>query len=89
MVLLVCPVLCFFSLIVETDITHVSVLLSCQPVVILTCLFSLFLFSVAVVVVVFSQMTRQLDILEDYLVYREYQYRRLDGQTSGEEREKV
>ena len=29
-----------------------------------------------------SQMTRMLDILEDYLRYKEYQYCRIDGSTS-------
>ncbi|KAL6073870.1 ISWI chromatin-remodeling complex ATPase CHR11 [Balamuthia mandrillaris] len=37
-------------------------------------------------VLIFSQMTRLLDILEDYLVMRDYEYRRIDGSTSGEER---
>lgn len=39
-------------------------------------------------VLIFSQMTRMLDILEDYCYWRGYQYCRLDGQTSHEEREK-
>ena len=30
-------------------------------------------------VLVFSQMTRLLDILEDYCLYRGYQYCRIDG----------
>jgi SWI/SNF-related matrix-associated actin-dependent regulator of chromatin subfamily A member 5 len=38
-------------------------------------------------VLVFSQMTRMLDILEDYCLYRGYQYCRIDGNTSGEDRE--
>ncbi|XP_024526017.1 probable chromatin-remodeling complex ATPase chain isoform X2 [Selaginella moellendorffii] len=38
-------------------------------------------------VLIFSQMTRLLDILEDYCIYRTYQYCRIDGKTSGEERE--
>jgi SNF2 family DNA or RNA helicase len=33
------------------------------------------------------QMTRLLDILEDYLVYRGYQYCRIDGNTGGEDRD--
>ncbi|KAG6503632.1 hypothetical protein ZIOFF_035949 [Zingiber officinale] len=38
-------------------------------------------------VLIFSQMTRLLDILEDYLLYRGYQYCRIDGNTGGEERD--
>lgn len=38
-------------------------------------------------VLIFSQMTRLLDILEDYCVYRGYLYCRIDGDTSGEDRE--
>ncbi|XP_042373093.1 ISWI chromatin-remodeling complex ATPase CHR11-like isoform X1 [Zingiber officinale] len=38
-------------------------------------------------VLIFSQMTRLLDILEDYLLYRGYQYCRIDGNTEGEERD--
>jgi SWI/SNF-related matrix-associated actin-dependent regulator of chromatin subfamily A member 5 len=38
-------------------------------------------------VLIFSQMTRLLDILEDYLVYRGYEYCRIDGSTSSEDRE--
>uniref|UniRef100_A0A804QK69 ISWI chromatin-remodeling complex ATPase CHR11 n=1 Tax=Zea mays TaxID=4577 RepID=A0A804QK69_MAIZE len=34
-------------------------------------------------VLIFSQMTRLLDILEDYLMYRGYQYCRIDGNTGG------
>ncbi len=37
-------------------------------------------------VLLFSQMTRLLDILEDYLVYRGYQYCRIDGSTNSVER---
>lgn len=37
---------------------------------------------------IFSQMTRVLDILEDYCMWRGYQYCRLDGSTAHEEREK-
>ncbi|XP_066278036.1 chromodomain-helicase-DNA-binding protein 1-like [Branchiostoma lanceolatum] len=37
-------------------------------------------------VLVFSQMTRVLDILQDYLGYRGYSYERLDGSVRGEER---
>ncbi|RUS91446.1 hypothetical protein EGW08_000770 [Elysia chlorotica] len=39
-------------------------------------------------VLVFSQMTRMLDILEDYCFWRRYDYCRLDGQTPHEERQK-
>ena len=38
-------------------------------------------------VLIFSQMTRMLDILEDYCFWKEYEYCRLDGQTAHEERE--
>lgn len=38
-------------------------------------------------VLVFSQMTRVLDILEDYFRYIGYQYCRIDGNTSGEVRD--
>jgi len=38
-------------------------------------------------VLIFSQMTRLLDILEDYLLFRGHQYCRIDGNTSGEDRE--
>lgn len=38
-------------------------------------------------VLIFSQMTRMLDILEDYLTFREYEYCRIDGSTSSEDRE--
>lgn len=37
-------------------------------------------------VLMFSQMTHMLDILQDYLGYREYSYERLDGSVRGEER---
>lgn len=37
-------------------------------------------------VLIFSQMTRMLDILQDYLGYRGYAYERLDGSVRGEER---
>ncbi|ETE70144.1 putative global transcription activator SNF2L1, partial [Ophiophagus hannah] len=40
-------------------------------------------------VLVFSQMTRLLDILEDYCMWRGYEYCRLDGQTPHEEREEA
>mmetsp|Transcript_40665 Transcript_40665/g.129745 ORF Transcript_40665/g.129745 Transcript_40665/m.129745 type:complete len:932 (+) Transcript_40665:74-2869(+) len=38
-------------------------------------------------VLIFSQMTRLLDILEDYCLYRQYGYCRIDGNTSGDDRE--
>lgn len=38
-------------------------------------------------VLIFTQMTRQLDILEDYMRYKQYGYCRIDGSTSGELRE--
>ncbi|KAJ9181959.1 hypothetical protein P3X46_006002 [Hevea brasiliensis] len=38
-------------------------------------------------VLIFSQMTRLLDILEDYLMFRGYQYCRIDGNTGGEDRD--
>ncbi|CAO0800894.1 unnamed protein product [Mucor circinelloides] len=37
-------------------------------------------------VLLFSQMSRVLDILEDYCWWKEYQYCRIDGQTSQEDR---
>ncbi|XP_026466144.1 chromatin-remodeling complex ATPase chain Iswi-like [Ctenocephalides felis] len=37
-------------------------------------------------VLIFSQMTRMLDILEDYCHWRQYKYCRLDGQTPHEDR---
>ncbi|BFZ54456.1 chromatin remodeling complex Adenosinetriphosphatase [Savitreella phatthalungensis] len=37
-------------------------------------------------VLIFSQMSRVLDILEDYCWYRSYTYCRIDGQTSHEDR---
>ena len=37
-------------------------------------------------VLIFSQMTRMLDIVQDYLGYRGYSYERLDGSVRGEER---
>ncbi|KAL0903158.1 hypothetical protein M5K25_027515 [Dendrobium thyrsiflorum] len=38
-------------------------------------------------VLIFSQMTRLLDILEDYLMFCGYQYCRIDGSTGGEDRD--
>eukprot|EP01105_Mastigella_eilhardi_P010680 TRINITY_DN2486_c0_g2_i2.p1 TRINITY_DN2486_c0_g2~~TRINITY_DN2486_c0_g2_i2.p1 ORF type:complete len:776 (+),score=255.62 TRINITY_DN2486_c0_g2_i2:1455-3782(+) len=38
-------------------------------------------------VLIFSQMTRMLDILEDYLDYRGYKYNRIDGDTEGDTRD--
>ncbi|XP_060688494.1 probable global transcription activator SNF2L1 isoform X1 [Hemiscyllium ocellatum] len=40
-------------------------------------------------VLIFSQMTRLMDILEDYCMWRGYDYCRLDGQTPHEERERA
>ncbi|KAL1528051.1 hypothetical protein AB1Y20_009417 [Prymnesium parvum] len=37
-------------------------------------------------ILIFSQMTRMLDILEDYLVWRGFSFRRLDGTISNDER---
>ncbi|ELT93996.1 hypothetical protein CAPTEDRAFT_18898 [Capitella teleta] len=39
-------------------------------------------------VLIFSQMTRILDILEDYCYWKNYNYCRLDGQTAHEDRQK-
>jgi len=38
-------------------------------------------------VLIFSQMTRMLDILEDYLLYRRYAYERIDGNVRGVDRQ--
>jgi SWI/SNF-related matrix-associated actin-dependent regulator of chromatin subfamily A member 5 len=38
-------------------------------------------------VLIFSQMTRLLNILDDFLRYRGYKYCRIDGQTSADDRE--
>ena len=38
-------------------------------------------------VLIFSQMTRVLDILEDYCLWKGFEYCRLDGQTPHEERQ--
>lgn len=38
-------------------------------------------------VLIFSQMTRMLDILEDYCYWRMYEYCRLDGSTPHEDRQ--
>lgn len=37
-------------------------------------------------VLIFSQMSQMLDILEDYAIYRDYTYCRIDGKTSSEDR---
>ena len=37
-------------------------------------------------VLLFSTMTRLLDVMEDYLFWKKYKYLRLDGHTSGQER---
>jgi len=38
-------------------------------------------------ILIFSQMTRLLDILDDFLRYRGFRYCRIDGQTSAMDRE--
>lgn len=38
-------------------------------------------------VLIFSQMTRLLDVLEDYCGWAQYEYCRLDGSTAHEDRE--
>ena len=38
-------------------------------------------------VLIFSQMVRMLDILEDYLIYKNYSYERIDGTKRGNERQ--
>lgn len=40
-------------------------------------------------VLIFSQMTRMLDILEDYCHWRDWMYCRIDGSTSGEVRDEA
>nr|XP_033796299.1 chromodomain-helicase-DNA-binding protein 1-like isoform X2 [Geotrypetes seraphini]XP_033796301.1 chromodomain-helicase-DNA-binding protein 1-like isoform X2 [Geotrypetes seraphini]XP_033796302.1 chromodomain-helicase-DNA-binding protein 1-like isoform X2 [Geotrypetes seraphini]XP_033796303.1 chromodomain-helicase-DNA-binding protein 1-like isoform X2 [Geotrypetes seraphini] len=45
-----------------------------------------FLYSEGHRVLLFSQMTRMLDILQDYMEYKGYSYERLDGSVRGEER---
>jgi SWI/SNF-related matrix-associated actin-dependent regulator of chromatin subfamily A member 5 len=40
-------------------------------------------------VLIFSQMTRMLDILEDYLIYRGYEYCRIDGNTGTQARDEA
>ena len=40
-------------------------------------------------VLIFSQMTRVLDILEDYCLWKGFEYFHLDGQTLHEERQSV
>ncbi|XP_017958573.2 chromatin-remodeling complex ATPase chain Iswi-like [Drosophila navojoa] len=40
-------------------------------------------------VLIFSQMTRMLDILEDYCNWRKFDYCRLDGQTPHEDRDRL
>lgn len=39
-------------------------------------------------VLIFSQMTRMLDILEDYCLWKQFQYCRLDGKTAHEDRDR-
>lgn len=38
-------------------------------------------------VLIFSQMTRVLDILEDFLEFEGYKYERIDGQITGSQRQ--
>lgn len=38
-------------------------------------------------VLIFSQMTRMIDILDDYCQYRGYDYCRIDGNTNGDDRD--
>uniref|UniRef100_A0A1I8EZQ0 Helicase n=1 Tax=Wuchereria bancrofti TaxID=6293 RepID=A0A1I8EZQ0_WUCBA len=45
-----------------------------------------FLFAKGHRVLIFSQMTRVLDITQDYLIYKGYNYQRLDGSVRAEER---
>uniref|UniRef100_A0A8D0YBK0 Chromodomain-helicase-DNA-binding protein 1-like n=1 Tax=Sus scrofa TaxID=9823 RepID=A0A8D0YBK0_PIG len=45
-----------------------------------------FLYSKGHRVLLFSQMTQMLDILQDYMDYRGYSYERVDGSVRGEER---
>jgi len=45
-----------------------------------------FLYSRGHRVLLFSQMTQMLDILQDYMDYRGYSYERVDGSVRGEER---
>ena len=40
-------------------------------------------------ILIFSQMTRMLDILEDYLRMFDYQYCRIDGSTDSAERDQA
>jgi SWI/SNF-related matrix-associated actin-dependent regulator of chromatin subfamily A member 5 len=40
-------------------------------------------------VLIFSQMTRMLDIIEDFMIMRNYQYCRIDGDTSYDDREEL
>ncbi|XP_035710091.1 chromatin-remodeling complex ATPase chain Iswi isoform X2 [Folsomia candida] len=40
-------------------------------------------------VLIFSQMTRLMDILEDYLAWKKYSFHRLDGNTKHEDRQKL
>ena len=40
-------------------------------------------------VLIFSQMVRMLDILEDFMIYRKYSYERIDGSKRGNERQEA
>lgn len=65
--------------------TDMHLITSCGKMVILDSLLSM-LKSEGSRVVMFSQFVIMLDILEDYLTFRGYEFRRLDGQTPYEER---
>lgn len=65
--------------------TDMHLITSCGKMVILDSLLNM-LKSEGSRVVMFSQFVIMLDILEDYLMFRGYKYRRLDGQTPYEER---
>ena len=40
-------------------------------------------------VLIFSQMTRMIDILEDYCRYRQFEYCRIDGNTGQDDRDEA
>ena len=40
-------------------------------------------------ILIFSQMTRMLDIIDDYLKYKGYLYCRIDGSTAGDVRDEA
>jgi SNF2 family DNA or RNA helicase len=68
-------------------LVHANVI--CDAMYLFVCLFffsflSLILWLLLVFII---QMTRLLDILEDYLMFRGYLYCRIDGNTGGEDRD--